>query len=551
MVDEPLTIPCEYCENGQISYVLDTHTKYRCNECRRVVQTSTQTCKNHLKAGSYPTLHEGVEVTRACKSCKGTGYKEYNSEFDKNAATGLQKAVDSLQHSISFDRKLVQAVKNFQADNPFSFFRKVVDHLEHYKPKKAIEAFRQAFVPKKVMNEIADTTECDKWVEKNRLSNIIMWTLSFFLQYKTEELTIKEIANASGLTLGRALSDDGREVSHNAFGVRLEKSKLIKALEMMLQLCSTQLSSKVYTEDNGLINVYVDWFYIVKSGKEWDVCKSIGKDQSSKAIKIGVGIEWESKAVVSLIMHGEHLSNDVVSLRDHMMIPDRPGIVYISDMGPSDTNLWDKMKHDNQFFIIQLKKNLNYQVVSTLYKGKAKITLDTPTQNTVTILDEKLISLNAKPDLGVLKYIRFQYNSIREGGKIKTIELISSLPLSAEEIVQSHAFRWVATETEFNVLQHQFGLEKLYVKKPEKVWAILLLVLTGKMIMEFLYRAIHSIHGSTAIVSLQRMQTASFRRGFDKFLDAVLEGKEDPWSLINPCGSSSCCFRNTPGKRLR
>jgi len=549
MVAEP-SIPCEYCENGQISYVLDTHTKYRCNECGKVVQTSTQTCRKHPEAGSYPTLHEDVEVTRACKSCKGSGYKEHDSDFDKNATAGLQKAVDSLQHSISFDRKLVQAVKNFHADNPFAFFSKVVDHLAYYKPKEAIEAFKQAFVPQNVMNDITEKTECDKWAEKNRLSNIIMWTLSFFLQNKIEELTITEIANASGLALGRALSDDGREVSSNAFGVRLGKSKLVEALEMMLQLCSTQLSSKVYTQDNGLINVYLDWFYIVKSGKEWDVCRSIGKDQSSKAIKIGVGIEWESKAVVSLVMHGEHLSNDVASLRDHMMIPDRPGVVYISDMGPSDTNLWDEMKHDSQFFIIQLKKNLNYQIVSTQYKGKFKFQLDTPTQNTVTILDEKLISLNAKPDLGVLKYIRFQYNSIREGGKIKTSELISSLPLSAEEIIRSHAFRWVATETEFNVLQHQFGLEKLYVKKPEKVWPILLLVLTGKMIMEFLYRSIHSLHGSTAMVSLQRMRTASFRRGFSKFLDAVLDEEDDPLAMINPCMDPSCCFRNSPGKRL-
>ncbi len=163
-------------------------------------------------------------------------------------------------------------------------------------------------------------------------------------------------------------------------------------------------------------------------------------------------------------------------------------------------------------------------------------------------IEATMIRLDVNPDLGDLKYIRFQYNSIKTG-KFETIELISSLPLAAEEIVRIHAWRWVVTETEFRILQHQFGLEKFFVKKPEKIWPLLLLVLSGKMLMELTFKSIHQIHGG--LQTVLQMKTADFRRSFNKFITAILIGNEDPMSQIDPCSDVYCCFRIMHGRRLK
>ncbi|MFV2015675.1 MAG: transposase, partial [Candidatus Heimdallarchaeota archaeon] len=417
--------------------------------------------------------------------------KETGDNTDDQATSSLLKGFDSLQRTIKFDRKLMQAVKQFNTENrthPFSLIKAVVNHIEKYKPKEAISAFRQAFMPKEMIAKISNETGCDQWVEKTKLGNIIMWTLSFFLQNKTEDLAIQEIANASASLLGRELSDDGRAVDHNTIGVRLEKEKLIKAFEMMLQLCSAKLESQAFEDNGSLVNIYYDWFFLVKSGNVWKVCQEVGRTKESNAIKIGIGIEWESKAVVSLIMHGERHSNDVVSFREKLMVTQRRGLVHISDLGPFFTRTMKEIRDNQQHFIIKLKKKIKYSLVHQIFLGRDEFELDTPSKTKIIVFEEKLIRLNANPDLGEVKYIRFQYHCQRTG-KFRTIELISSLPLSAEQIIQSHAWRWVATETEFNILQHQFGLEKLYFKKPEKAWLLLLLVLCGKMIMEFTFRA--------------------------------------------------------------
>lgn len=312
------TIHCKKCEGSGIKKVtFATHTKYRCKQCKLVVNSKTLKCKNHPGKGSYPTEHPETTFDRKCAICAGTGEVEQveeifhsgyeispgrkNEEIKQN--NGMTKVIDSLQKTIRFDRKLLQEVKklkklkNQQMGHPISFVKVIAKHIEKYQPKKAIKAFREAFLPDAMVDEIALETECDKWAEKTKLSNIMMWTLAFFLQNKTEELAIKEIANASASLLGRELSKDDRAVSNNALGVRLEKTELINALEMMLQLCSAQLGIQAFEDTGSYVNIYYDWFYFVKSGDCWEVCKQVGRTQESKAIKIGIGIEWESKAL--------------------------------------------------------------------------------------------------------------------------------------------------------------------------------------------------------------------------------------------------------------
>jgi len=551
------TISCKKCNGiGKIKVTIKEHTKYRCKQCKLVVPNKTRICKNHGSAETYAKDHPKKTFERVCRICGSTGVVEGTeplkviNDIENN---GMEKAVDSLQRTIPFDRKLMQKVKEFQnnqLDDPFSFIKAIANHIEKYRPKKAIAAFRQAFIPDELIKDITETTLCDKSVEKSKLSNIMMWTLSFFLQNKKEDLAIVEIANASTSILGRVLSDENSAIDHNTFGVRLEKSKFVDALEMMLQICSAQLGSDAFEDNGSFVNIYYDWFYLVKSGNSWQACQGVGRTKESNAIKIGIGIEWETKAVVSLVMHGQHHPNDVVSFREHLIITQRPGLVHITDMGPFSSETMKEILDRNQHFIIRLKKNILYQVAHQIYHGTYNFTLETASKTDIILLEEKLIRLNANPELSDVKYVRFQYKSLKTG-EFEQIELISSLPLSAEHIIRAHAWRWVSTEIEFRILQHQFGMEKVYIRKPEKAWPLLLLVLCGKMMMEFAFRAIHSLHGSNYMINAEMMQTASFRRGFANFLEAILTKAENPLDLIEPCNDPYCSFRKNHGQRLR
>ena len=161
----------------------------------------------------------------------------------------------------------------------------------------------------------------------------ILWTLTLFLNGKLASLPIKAIADASNPPLARKLTDE-KPVDHNTFGVRLENQKLVSGLENIFQLCSAQLGTQVFNNGQNLIPVYYDWFYFIKSGNVWMPCKEMGGEDNTKGIKIGVGVDWESNAIVSLVMHGEEHPNDAVSFRRDLMVNERPGLVHITDKGP-------------------------------------------------------------------------------------------------------------------------------------------------------------------------------------------------------------------------
>lgn len=560
MLTQETTVHCNNCESGKIKVITPEHTKYRCNECKLVVSSESRQCKYHPKSGSYSTIHPESSHKRTCRICGGEGVitqettekQTIRSNRDDKAQETL-KAVDSLQQTINFDRKLQRAVIDFnksRLNHPQKLIKTIFNHIDKYKPDKLVEALKQAIMPEEILGLTTKETDCDKWVEKTHIGNLIMWTLTLFLENKNEELMIQQIADASASFLGRKFSSHGKQVDDGTVGRRLEKPRLVQALEMMLQLCSAQLNHNALEDNGSFVNIYYDWFYLVQGGNDWEVCQNIGKGNESNAIKIGIGIEWDSKAVVSITMDGEKHRNDGKCFREDLIISQRPGLVHITDRGPFDTQTMGDIRQNNQHFIIQLKKNIKYDLVHPIFRGEYRFKLDTPSQTQIRLLESKLIRLHANPDLNEVKYVRFQYNSLRTG-KFKTIELISSLPLTAEEIIQSHAWRWISTETEFNILQHQFGLEKLYIAKPEKVWPLLLLVLSGKMLMEFTYRSIHLIHGSDELIQPPKLQSASFRRGFKNFLIAVLDpDTEDPMSMIEPCSAPYCCFRNKRGQRL-
>ena len=200
-----------------------------------VVSSKTRQCKNHSSAGSYSTFHPQKHITKSCRICSGKGTLsidkvenpidliasiDLDQETDQNihAKSGMEKAFDSLHKTLKFDRKLLQAFNNAQREkHPLDLIKVIVRHIEKYQPQEAIKAFRQAWLPQYAKDQIRDETQCDKWVEKTSISNIMMWTLALFLQSNTEDLAIQQIADASATVLGRQLSD-GEVVDHNTVG---------------------------------------------------------------------------------------------------------------------------------------------------------------------------------------------------------------------------------------------------------------------------------------------------------------------------------------------
>jgi len=524
-----------------------------------VVSSTTKRCKNHSSAGSWNKEHQ-YSYTKSCRVCGGTGEVEKPrpvvspKRTDKGVSVdletdGIVKAFDSLHKTLKFDRSLLKAFNRMKKGNdPLQLISAVVNHIEKFRPKEAIQTFKEAWLPEEAMDKITDETDFDKSVEKTQISKIIMWPLSLFLQSKTEDLAIKYIADTSATIIGREFGE-GPSISDKTLGKRLENSKLIKAFEMMLQLCSTQLASNVFEEGEFYTCIYYDWFYLVKTGKIWEICQKMGRNSDAPGIKIGIGIEWDTKSVVSLVMHGEHHSNDALSFQRDLMLTDRPGIIHIADRGPFSTGTMSEIRENKQHFVIRLKRNIGYQLIHQISKERYKFELNNPSRSTIRVMEEKIITLNPRPELGELRYIKFQYNCLRTG-QFKTIELITSLILPVIDVIELHARRWVSTEIEFRIYQHQFGLEKIYLKKPEKAWALLLLVLIGKMLMELTYRSIHLLHEKNQ-QRFPSMDTADFRSGFLKFISAVLTGIEEPWSLISPCRSAFCPYKKRLHQRRR
>lgn len=526
---------CINCNTELKKVTQPAYTKYKCSECGYHVPNKTRLCEKHPNADAYEIKVKENSSFRKCRNC-GTLPK-------RKTKNGKQlKAKDSLQHQVKFDRKFMRVLEKSQKNrDPKKVLMALVKHINKYSSKKAITDFKETILPNELLSGIIDSTDCDKWVEKSKLENMVLWTLTLFLNGKLASLPIKAIADASSTPLARKLTDE-KPVDHNTLGVRLEKPNLVSGLETVFQLCSAQLGTQVFNNGQNLIPVYYDWFYFKKSGNIWVPCKEIGSGDNTKGIKIGIGTDWESNAIVSLIMHGEEHPNDAKSFRRDLMISERPGLIHISDKGPSSSYTMQKILENKQHFIIPLKKNIKYNVLYQINVGVQELTLRTPSAPKIRILEESIIQLTNNLISRDLKYIKFQYNS-SETGEFKTMELLSSLPMDAAKIIEMSAWRWRSTETEFRIYQHEFGLEKIYLKKPEKVWPLLLLVLICKMLLEFIFRCIHMLHGG-------RMMMSPFKRGLAKFLNAVISG-EEAWSLIEPCNSPVCPYRRKHGQRLR
>jgi hypothetical protein len=511
------------------------HTKHRCSQCNMYISSSKLQCKKHPTASFVVEAHPPGEMIFACKNCQ----KNSNSTILTNEAE-LQAAT-KLSRSIIFDRKIMQALTLSDTDQ---LMQQLSRHISDYNPKEAIAALKELLLPAQELETILQETNCDKYVEKSKLGNIILWGLSFLVNGKHASLPLAAISDASHSTFARNLTATAA-IDHNALGVRLENPALVEGLEQVFQLCVARLQSDVFSESSSLLPIYYDWFFFVKKGNVWEECHKVGRDQSSHGLKVGVGRDWQSKAIVSLVMYSDEHPHDTKSFRHDLMIISRGNIVHVADKGPFDSKTLEQILANHQHFIMPMKQNVGYAVSYELAVNSdtAEFHASIPSQPLVRLLEEKVIRLNTNPDMGEFKLIIFQYNSFKTG-KFETVELLSSLQLPAQEIINMAAVRWRATETEFRTLQHEFGLEKLYVHKAEKVWPIMLLVLICRMLLEILFRSIHEVHSSDAL------NDAEFKRSFARFVDAIIDGR-DPWIEIEPCVSHLCPYRRQKGQRRR
>ena len=504
---------------------------YNCLECGYRIPSDTKICKKHGNAGSKEILLAGTQMTYKCKKC---GYKAKNYTKPQTKTNPLE---DILFKKLKFDRKFIHEYSRSLNDDGYllQYFLKSLDK------RKDVSYLKNFMLPSDILSNITKLTKCDKGVEKSYLENIIYWFLSTFMSGNIESLAINAASNQSARTVSRTLTNNS-VISANALGVRLGNDKLIEGLEKILEFCTARAQTKVF-EDNGVLRpVFYDWMYITKSGDSWKICDNLPRSDEFHGFKIGVGMDWNTKSVVSLIFHGESHPNDNLSFQRDLCIVNAQGLIHITDRGPFDTQYMETIVNRGQYFIIRLKKNIKY---TTLYSKKyknAEVVLNIASSPKITILETGIIKLNANPDLSELKYIKFQYNN-HKSGRFETIELVSNLQLDTVDIIELSAQRWRATETEFKILQDGFGLEKVYVRDPSKVWPLFLIALICKSLFQRVLTAIHSIHGGT-------LDMGDFKINLGIIIEHIARGSGNKLPLT-PCNTILCPYRKKHGVRLK
>jgi len=502
---------------------------YKCLECGDRIPTATKICKKCGNKGYRKLKRSGYSIARPCGKC---GYKEKKEDLKERVKVlGMD---DPLFRKIRFDRQIMQFAS--EIENDALLVRKFIASLNS---TKAVESLKEYMFPEDILENISKITKCDKAVEKSFLENIILWFLSTFMAGSHEQLAINAVAHNSERTVSRTLTDD-TVISANALGVRLENENLVNALEMFLQFDAFRYQSAVFNENNTLKPVYYDWMYITKAGDSWSVCKTISSSEGIYGYKIGFAVDWNNRSIIGLNLHGAEHPNDALAFRRDLCIRNIKGIVHISDRGPFDTKHQAEIHQRGEYYIIRLRDNIKFDIIHSGNRNEYH-ELSIASHPKIKLLETGMVILQANPEMGSQRYIKFQYNSSRTG-KFETIELVSNLPLDAIDIIELSAQRWRATETEFNILQHGFGLEKLFVKNPEKVWPLLLLVIICKTLFERILIAIHAAHGGT-------LNVTAFKRNLGILIEFVARGSGNKLPL-SPCNSITCPYRRQRGTRL-
>ncbi|NIP62481.1 MAG: transposase [Nitrosopumilaceae archaeon] len=418
----------------------------------------------------------------------------------------------------------------------------VTEFIRSLKFENDVTALKEFLLPTDILSNIVTQTDSDKWVEKSHLENIVYWFFSTFMDGNLESLQIKMVSEKSKKEVSRTLTDNA-VISPNALGERLGNDKVVEGLGKIFEYTVARSKTKVFDNSLGLKPVFYDWMYITKSGEAWQICNEMPRGDNFHGFKIGVGNDWNSKSIVSLVFHGQEHPNDNISFQRELWIDDAPGIINIPDRGPFDTKHLGQISKEGQYFIIRLKKNLRVIPVHLKkHSNEDFVKLSIASKPKIKLLQSGFIRLLANPELGDLKFVKFQYNN-EKSGRFETIELISDLPLDTIDIIELSAQRWRATETEFNILQHSFGFEKLLVRDPTKVWPLFLIAVICKSLFQRVLEAIHSVHGGSIDMS-------TFKSNLGTIIEHIGNGRAGPLPL-DPCDAVLCPYRRKHGVRWR
>ena len=382
-------------------------TRYRCLECNFYIPITTKICKRHGDVGFRVEEQEEKKLNYRCGNC---GHKEI---LDYRESQSLSERNDNLFKEMNFDRKMVQAIQKYHKNKDSQVL--IRNFFESLNRRNNLAKFDKFIFPTKLFKEILENTECDKNTEKSGLKNIIFWFMSTFMSGNLESLAIKAASSSSERNLSRSLTNNA-VISPNALGVRLGKDKVITALEQLLQLCTGLTGTTLFNGEETLRPVFYDWMFITKSGSSWKVCHKLGKkDDDTHGFKIGVGVDWNTKAIVSLVFHGEEHLNDNLSYQRDLCIKDTPGLVQITDRGPFDSEFMASIHQKSQYFVIRLKKNIKYTTIHSQDLNNQRHRLDISSNPEIFLLSSKIIKLDVNPDLPALKYVKFRYNKPSNG----------------------------------------------------------------------------------------------------------------------------------------
>lgn len=502
---------------------------YNCLECGYRIPTDTKICKKDGAVGYKETVLKSTSMVYKCNNC---GFKKIGRPISENKPMD-----DILFNKVRFDRGFVQALANHRGDDA-NLVKKFLSSLDK---KRDIDCLKNYMLPRDMLSNITKLTKCDKGVEKSYLENIIYWFFSTFMSGNLENLAINAASNQSARTVSRSLTDNS-VISANALGVRLGNDKVVNGLEKLLEYCTARAQTKIFDNNGDLRPVFYDWMYITKSGDSWKICDNMPRSEEFHGFKIGVGMDWNTKSIVSLVFHGEEHPNDIVSFQRDLCINNAHGLIHITDRGAFDTQFMQLIHERSQYFIIRLKKNIKFITKHTKKYKNAEIELQIASKPKIRVLETRIIELNANQNLTGLKYVKFQYNN-HKSGRFETIELVSNLQLDTIDIIELSAQRWRATETEFNILQHGFGLEKVYVRDPSKVWPLFLIAIICKSLFQRVLTAIHLNHGG-------ELDMAKFKINLGIVIEHIARGSGNKLPL-SPCNAILCPYRTKHGVRLK
>lgn len=524
---------CTKCTSTLKLVELKERTQHFCPTCKKwVKRNEKKQCRNCR--GAVKTYLMGARAQWMCSECRTFGPSPNTKE--KKEPSSPPKVLRTMK----WDRNMQQAVKQ---GNMKKILEKLTTtalypHQKTEEEETILAELRNYLIPETMIETMKNATQGDKWVEKTTTRNLVSWALTMLINNHSKgAFTIKGLAENSVTTIGQMLGE-GVVVGHNAIGERIKKEEVIQALEIGLQLSSTLLGAEKELTTKTFVPVYYDHTYLVKKGGTWELCKKVEKE--TKGVKIGVAREWESEALVGITCFFDKHPGEKEALEEYLLIDWRPGIIHVTDKGPFALPFLAQIQEAKQFFIMPRKKDLTVEVEGTLFLGREQLQVSPRTK--VWILREDLVTLTTKTTtLPRCKLITLQLQG--EKGTFKTIQLITNLPHTRQEIVKIGAKRWRATETEFNIWKNIYGFKHLAIRNAEKVWPLLLLLLIATQLLTLALRGLHHLHGGE-----HRPLTA--RAELARFLYAFTRGHPEPWTMLKKCSSPLCPYGRKQGERL-